>query len=216
MLIAYLVDIHGAEKPLSLIIKALKDMRPDIIIVGGDITDFAPLTTAERILRMIEDRVNSPVYFVPGNCDDPALLNWEGKNIYNLHSRKYEVGDVELAGLGGSNKTPFHTNIEWTEEEIRRILEKIGVGERTVLVTHCPPHGTKLDKAMKIKHVGSKELRKYIEQRQPKLVLTGHIHESTGMDKIGKTTIVNPGPAKRKRYAIIELGEELKVMIHKL
>jgi len=42
-------------------------------------------------------------------------------------------------------------------------------------------------------HVGSKAVRKVLEEFQPKLGLHGHIHESAGTSRIGKTTCVNPG-----------------------
>jgi Icc-related predicted phosphoesterase len=41
--------------------------------------------------------------------------------------------------------------------------------------------------------VGSKAVRKMIEKYQPFLGLHGHIHESSGSMKIGKTYCVNPG-----------------------
>jgi Icc-related predicted phosphoesterase len=40
-------------------------------------------------------------------------------------------------------------------------------------------------------HVGSKVLKEKIARIAPKLVITGHIHESYGKQTIGKTTYVN-------------------------
>jgi Icc-related predicted phosphoesterase len=40
---------------------------------------------------------------------------------------------------------------------------------------------------------GSKSVRKAIETCQPMLGLHGHIHESSGVIKIGRTTCINPG-----------------------
>jgi Icc-related predicted phosphoesterase len=42
-------------------------------------------------------------------------------------------------------------------------------------------------------HVGSRAVAKMIEKYQPLLGLHGHIHESRGVQKIRKTTIINPG-----------------------
>jgi Icc-related predicted phosphoesterase len=76
---------------------------------------------------------------------------------------------------------------------------------------HCPPKDCTLDLAPKLDTsfdpprpvttageavmvgVGSSAVRDAIEKYQPLLVLTGHIHESRGVVKIGRTTIVNPG-----------------------
>jgi Icc-related predicted phosphoesterase len=41
--------------------------------------------------------------------------------------------------------------------------------------------------------VGSKSVRTVIEKYQPLLGLHGHIHESSGYLKIGRTQCVNPG-----------------------
>jgi Icc-related predicted phosphoesterase len=41
--------------------------------------------------------------------------------------------------------------------------------------------------------VGSKSTRRAIEQHQPLLGLHGHIHESKGAFKIGRTICLNPG-----------------------
>src|SRR4030067_2527983 len=40
---------------------------------------------------------------------------------------------------------------------------------------------------------GSQAVRKAIEKYQPMLSLHGHIHESQGMIKTGRTTSINPG-----------------------
>jgi Icc-related predicted phosphoesterase len=43
------------------------------------------------------------------------------------------------------------------------------------------------------KSVGSVSVRKAIETLQPIVGLHGHIHESKGVAKIGRTTCINPG-----------------------
>ncbi len=68
----------------------------------------------------------------------------------------------------------------------------------TVLVSHSPPRDTRCDMVQGGAHVGSRALREWIEAQQPRLVLSGHIHESprasgAWRDRIGPTEIVNPG-----------------------
>lgn len=83
------------------------------------------------------------------------------------------------------------------EEEISPLAkeQKRGV---SILVTHCPPYLTHLDRMMLGKHVGSQAVREFVEVTQPALSLHGHIHESPRMtghfsDRIGDTVCVNPG-----------------------
>jgi Icc-related predicted phosphoesterase len=47
-------------------------------------------------------------------------------------------------------------------------------------------------------HVGSRAIRRFVEEHGPRLVLSGHIHESPRVsgawrDRIGPTDVVNPG-----------------------
>jgi Icc-related predicted phosphoesterase len=77
-------------------------------------------------------------------------------------------------------------------ETIRADLERLAEGRdlaAAVMLCHAPPHGTALDRAEldgKMidhapldPHVGSIALRRFIEARQPRLTLHGHVHESS-------------------------------------
>jgi Icc-related predicted phosphoesterase len=70
---------------------------------------------------------------------------------------------------------------------------------------------TKLDKIFTGEHVGSKSIRTFIEQYQPDIVICGHIHEARGSDKLGKSWMINCGPAAKKNYAVIEIGESIRL-----
>jgi Icc-related predicted phosphoesterase len=77
-------------------------------------------------------------------------------------------------------------------------LEALGPAERTVFVLHSPPRNTHCDQIGAGRHVGSRAIRRFIERRQPPLVLCGHIHESPRVsssyrDTLGRTVVVNPG-----------------------
>jgi Icc-related predicted phosphoesterase len=60
-------------------------------------------------------------------------------------------------------------------------------------------------------HVGSVTVRECIESHKPLLGLHGHIHESKGLLKIGRTLCINPGSEYGEgilRGAVINLGEK--------
>ena len=68
----------------------------------------------------------------------------------------------------------------------------------TVYVLHSPPRDTVCDVISTRQHVGSRAIRVFIEAQQPRLVLSGHIHESPRIsgawrDRLGRTPVVNPG-----------------------
>lgn len=77
-----------------------------------------------------------------------------------------------------------------------------------ILVAHQPPRDTVNDVIHGGIHVGSIAVREFIEDQQPLACLTAHIHEGTGIDTIGRTKVVNPGPVRDGRYAYLALGRE--------
>jgi Icc-related predicted phosphoesterase len=60
-------------------------------------------------------------------------------------------------------------------------------------------------------NVGSTALRAFIERTQPAVVFCGHIHEGRGVEQIGRTTVVNCGPAAAAMYAVAEFGSAVQV-----
>jgi uncharacterized protein len=86
-----------------------------------------------------------------------------------------------------------------------------------ILLSHVPPFKTKLDelelkktnvslnkKTTKKIHVGSQLVRRLIDEFQPNLALSGHMHENSGTIKIKKTICINGGLAKKFTITIHE------------
>ena len=62
--------------------------------------------------------------------------------------------------------------------------------------------------------VGSKAVRNVIERFHPALSLHGHVHESRGIVRIGKTICINPGSVYSDgilRGVLVELNSKGKV-----
>ena len=78
-----------------------------------------------------------------------------------------------------------------------------------ILVSHAPPFDCKLDHLAKIPHpIGSRAVRRFIEQRQPLCSLHGHIHDSPNVtgaysDRIGATLCINPGQDHDRLHAVL-------------
>lgn len=187
-------DLHGNIKP---ILHYLKDNKVDLIIIAGDITHFGPAELGEDILNEICS-FQVPVMAIPGNCDPGSLhINIDNSQAVNLHARGMVIKNIGVCGFGGSNPTPFNTPLEFEEiqiyDEAKKALEGVKEEKITLFVTHAPPYGTKTDLLPSGEHVGSKSIRKIIEELQPTINICGHIHEARGTDKIGNTEIINPG-----------------------
>ncbi len=171
-----------------------------------------------RLIQLVHS--GCPVFFVPGNMDNPRLGEWIGEgNVRLLHGRQEIFQDIILVGLGGSPHGSFTTPFEYGEDAATHLLGNTlqnSAGMRVILLSHCPPKNTKIDQVSSGEHAGSTAVREFVERIQPFLVVSGHIHEAQGVDKIGRTILVNTGPAHRGNYAKIELTDTADVLFGKL
>ena len=184
----------------------------DYIIVTGDITNYGFRNDAKVVLENLS-AINSNIIAVAGNLDQPDVADYLDEIGISLHGKSRIVNGIGIVGLGGSNYTPFNTPYEFSEQELADFLSagysQTGDIADHILVSHTPPVKTQTDKLLNGNHVGSTAVRAYIEKQQPLLCLTGHIHESKGEDRIGRTLILNPGMAKDGGYieVLAENGE---------
>jgi Icc-related predicted phosphoesterase len=150
----------------------------------------------------------------PGNDDEMEVddVVRESSMVELGEGRVVEIDGFTMISTGWSNHTPWNTHREETEEELGARIEamasQIGDQSRAIFNLHCPPYRSGLDEApaidadLKLLHggralrpVGSTAVRQAIDKHQPMLSLHGHIHESKGAVKLGKTLSINPGSA---------------------
>jgi Icc-related predicted phosphoesterase len=170
----------------------------------------------------------------PGNDDPPFVddvLAEANGSVINPEGRLVELpGGFELISVGTSNVTPWDTPRELPEDELGALIESRAAAvtrpERAIFNLHVPPKDTPIDQAILLDDelrprmqsgspivggVGSSAVRDAIERHQPMLGLHGHIHESRGEVKIGRTVSVNPGSEYGEgvlRGVIVTLSEK--------
>lgn len=153
-------------------------------------------------------------YVIPGN-DDPWSIDEvlaTGTAVIPCDESVQQIGPHELISFGYSNRTPWHTPRELDEDEIyarlKRLVNQLETPRQAIFNIHVPPYESSLDTAFEVDEdlnyvtkggrphevpTGSPAVRQIIEETQPLLSLHGHIHESKGVTKIGKTVAINPG-----------------------
>ena len=196
-----ITDLHQKTENIPWINGLVDEYGPEAILCLGDVTDMGTGDQAAEIISQIKCRV----YCLPGNCDARDLPEKISRVATDMHGKSAEVGGVYVAGLGGSNITIFDTPFELTEEEIDAKLRPIS-RPGMVLMTHAPSYDI-FDHIPNGTPVGSPAIRKIVEEFKPVLALSGHIHEDFGVERIGDTVFCNPGPAKDKYAAVVEIVE---------
>ncbi len=195
-----LSDIHGHTKQIPLLANAVKDC--DAIVLAGDITDFGGADQARSVLSALS-AFGKPVLGVSGNCDSPQVDAILGKQGGSLIHNPVEMNGLVFVGFSYAASA----GAVLPNEPISRLPSQ----KPMVLVTHQPAWGTDVDLQASTRHKGSRSVRSFIEDYQPLVAVSGHIHEACGTDQIGSTLLVNPGPFRNGRYATIDISGDTAV-----
>lgn len=172
-------------------------------------------------------------FITPGNDDQFSIdeLFAASECVTNPEGQVVLVDDDhEMISTGWSTHTPWNSPRETSEEELARMIDdmlrQVKNMENCIFNFHCPPYDTKIDAAPKLDKnlkpmltggslvmmsVGSQSVREAIETHQPLLSLHGHVHESRGVERMGRTLAINPGSSYSEgllQGAIIDLPKK--------
>ena len=197
-------DIHGRQDRLDLIKNHVTLLKPDVLVIAGDITGHHELLS---LIGQLND-LPIPVLAVRGNMDSQEVekLLEQYPNISSLHKKKVTINGVSFVGLGGTIPVPFCSKICLRE---KRLIEETDylIERDSVLVSHPPPYGT-LDEGFGNLHAGSRGLRRLILEKQPRMLICGHIHERPGVAFLAKTIVVNCSMGRSGAGAVISMNND--------
>ncbi len=160
-----------------------------------------------------------PVLSIPGNTDfywkkPVEELSERFQDIARgseiIQGKSYEAGGLRIVGYGGTwapeSELEKRADIWPGLKKLMETIEELMPAD--IFVSHVPPYNTKLDiikyGPLANTHYGSEFVRHIIEKYQPAFAISGHIHESAGIVKLGKTVAINPGPAYEGNYLVID------------
>jgi uncharacterized protein len=196
-------DIHGNRTIYNEVKKVVEEKQVDLLILPGDLFPKPSNVTFETYKAIQEgsafdisslfQNLNIPIYYVLGNDD------WVDSEItcgVNIHNQVVEFQGIYFTGYEYVKNTPFHTNRELSEKNIKKTfrnqIQSLDLNNKAplVMVGHTPLF-EKQDKVMSGKRVGSRKLRMEVEKLSPLIYLCGHIHEDFGANQLDKTYIFN-------------------------
>ena len=174
----------------------------------------------ERWMALAAERLSDSgvrCFVMPGNDDDwniDEVIANAPAPVEGVEGRIISFDGVQMISSAWANPTPWDSPRELNEEDLLERLEKLAAGldpaAPAIFNLHCPPYDSGLDVAPELTDdlrvvteggeprtmpVGSTAIRTLIERHQPLVGLHGHIHESRGATRIGRTLCINPGSA---------------------
>lgn len=178
------------------------DLPPgDILVIGGDV---CPVWDHDRRYQanwlkghfrsFLEELAYEEIIFIAGNHDfilqeSDRVERWF-PGFHYLQDKALTIGGIKFYGTPW---TPTFGNWAFMCDEtmLDVIFSRVPLGV-DVLISHGPPHGAcDLTLNWGNEHVGSRALKRTIEQKGPRYVVCGHIHEGYGQDYIGETEVLN-------------------------
>ena len=199
---------------------------------------FGEVARAEirRWTQLAEQRAttngSSSLFVMAGN-DDPWYVNEilaASRALVFCDDRVVRVGPHEMVSSSYANPTPWNSPRELEEdalyERLKKLADQLEDPSGAIFNLHVPPYDSRLDTAPELKAdltprysggqpvlkpVGSHAVRQVIEEFQPLLALHGHIHESKGEIRIGRTLALNSGSeynTGRLHGVVVSLGDD--------
>jgi len=182
-------DTHGNINYIKRIIEKIKREKPDVVVCSGDLTNFGQ--NIKKYINIFPEDVL--MLMVPGNHESSELLDEvnKRKNLINLHKKSFENNNYIFFGYGEGGFSYVDKEFDVTSKRFKEYIKD----KKVVLVTHAPPYGTGLDFLPTLGNRGNKSIRNFIDEVNPVLCISGHLHENSGKSfKLKNSLLINPGP----------------------
>ena len=178
--VAAIYDIHGNLPPLEAILAELESLKPDLIVVGGDVV-AGPMPT-EVMDRLVT--LGERICFVRGNADREVVAAYDA----GPYADPIEVADPaeRIAAYAASRIDCEHRDLLASFAE-RLIVEVEGVGQ--VLFCHGSPRS---DEEIVTAATLEGRLREILTEVDHDLVVCGHTHAQFDR-RVGTKRVVNAG-----------------------
>lgn len=206
MRMLFVADLHYELKQFDWLIANAADF--DAIIIGGDLLELGARLETDVQIVVVEKYLNrlsqqKRLLVCSGNHDgdsrspaDESVCNW---------LRDLKTGQLFVDGDSVEIDDVLITICPWwdgpiSRAEVERLLARDAAKprKRWVWIHHSPPDKSPVSWAGR-RFGGDEFLVNWIQQYQPDLVLSGHIHSApfnskgSWNDRIGNTWVFNPG-----------------------
>jgi Icc-related predicted phosphoesterase len=200
----------------------------------GELFERVMLDELRRWIELADERMTQygiDVFVMAGN-DDPWAVDdviRAASHVQLCDEQVVRVGPHEMISCSFANPTPWNSPRELDEdalyERLKGLADQVEEPANAIFNLHVPPYDTGLDTANEMNAdltlvyrggqpnpvpVGSTAVRQIIEEYQPLLAVHGHIHESKGETRIGRTLALNPGSEYNSGHihgAVVTLGD---------
>jgi len=225
MRILLVSDLHYTLRQLDWVVAAAPDY--ELVVVAGDLLDISSIVEPDAQIAVALEYLSriaakTMVVACSGNHDLDARNQYDERAAVWLDAARSTGVVVDGARL--EDDDVLVTVCPWWDGPLTRDVVSaqlatdaaLVAGRQWLWVYHGPPDDSPTSWTGK-RNYGDAELNVWIEQHQPDLVMSGHVHQSpfvadgAWIDHIGTTTICNAGRQPGPVPTFIELDTTLGV-----
>ncbi len=215
MIIAQISDLHlrtdgqllkGKVDTMAALEAAIEHLnaltpRPDLVLVTGDLVNKAHVQDYE-VMRREFDRLEMPVFVIPGNHDDRNMMRKNFQDLGYLPEKgpflHYALEDYPLRMVGLDTKRDDHDSGEMCEARLQWLDDILSSAPTrpTLIFMHHPPFVTGIG-FMDDLPFGNADKMEAIVKRHPQVVgvVCGHMHRNISVAWGGTIACVSPSLA---------------------
>lgn len=165
---------------------------PDLFLLTGDLAQDKSLGAYHLLYHKLSP-LSSPIYWIPGNHDDPAaMLKVLNQDPFDK-SRSFRQGNWQFILLDSS--VPNQVPGILSDHELNRLEQELTATAPapTVVALHHPPHSISSDWLDPLCLQNREDLWAVLDPHpQVKLVLCGHIHQDFCYERQGVQYLSTP------------------------
>lgn len=171
----------------------------DMIIHAGDVAIHGSVAEIQEFVDWFSALPHQYKIFVGGNHDGALEHSRElitiPENVIYLENQLVECADLKI---WGSPVSPPYRSMGFMWDDARRAeLYPQIPKDCDIVINHSPAYGA-LDQILEGQNVGCQFLAERLAQINPRLVISGHIHEAYGVMQKDSTTYVNASTMTRR------------------
>lgn len=176
--------------------RSIKLPKADVIIHAGDLSNKGEKVEVVDFLDWFGELDYTHKIFIAGNHDFYFEREKKKKiediirgNVTYLNDSGVTINGINI---WGSPVTPWFFNWAFNRERGKPIQKhwQMIPEDTDLLIVHGPPYGI-LDQVINERHVGCRDLLERLKVVKPKVVVTGHVHESYGVMKQSGIKFIN-------------------------
>lgn len=177
-------DIHSDKKIMNNISNYTNFDEIDFVIFTGDLSENK--NDFKKILSIFK---NKQIIMTPGNHENKKQIKLlkEKYNISMIGDNPLKITkDLVIFGSNFLNVGKNGRSEQEIYDDLIKKIKSIENIENKILLSHIPPHNTKIGNASKFFPYigGSLAISAILEDFDINLSLVGHIHESSGLEEV--------------------------------